>query len=87
MAKHGYKGGFELAASLDYLCLRRLHRVVPDWAYSEVCNNGCNQIPYWSTQATQPLGLAGYGRAILEATVGSGVRPNQLDHYAAGAQQ
>ena len=39
MQKHGYKGGFELAASLDYLfAYDACTDLVPDWAYGEICS-------------------------------------------------
>ena len=39
MQRHGYKGGFELAASLDYLfAYDACTDLVPDWAYREVCS-------------------------------------------------
>ncbi len=38
MKKHGYKGAFELSASLDYLfAYDAATDVVPDWCYSNVC--------------------------------------------------
>jgi len=39
MQNHGYKGAFELAASLDYLfAYDACTDLVPDWAYREVCS-------------------------------------------------
>ncbi|MEB3176038.1 MAG: cobaltochelatase subunit CobN [Synechococcus sp.] len=39
MQRHGYKGGFELAASLDYLfAYDACTDLVPDWAYREICS-------------------------------------------------
>jgi cobaltochelatase CobN len=38
MQRHGYKGGFELAASLDYLfAYDACTDAVPDWAYGALC--------------------------------------------------
>jgi cobaltochelatase CobN len=39
MQNHGYKGAFELAASLDYLfAYDACTDLVPDWAYGAVCS-------------------------------------------------
>ena len=41
MQKHGYKGGFELAASLDYLfAYDACTDLVPDWATAKSARNG-----------------------------------------------
>ena len=39
MLQHGYKGCFELSASLDYLfAYDAVTDAIPDWCYSEICD-------------------------------------------------
>jgi cobaltochelatase CobN len=39
MQRHGYKGGFEMAASLDYLFAYDASTGrVPDWSYGAICD-------------------------------------------------
>ncbi|MFM7170487.1 MAG: cobaltochelatase subunit CobN, partial [Cyanobium sp.] len=39
MQRHGYKGGFEMAASLDYLfAYDASSGRVPDWSYGAICD-------------------------------------------------
>jgi cobaltochelatase CobN len=39
MQRHGYKGAFELAATVDYLFGFDATRVVTDWMYEQLAEN------------------------------------------------
>jgi cobaltochelatase CobN len=69
MAKHGYKGGFELAASLDYLfAYDACTDVVPDWAYNEICRQWLQAKPVLAhLRQHNPWALRDMAERLLEA--------------------
>ena len=75
MTRHGYKGAFELAATVDYLFgYDATAHVVEDWMYDRVtdayvADSDRTEIP----GSVQPLGLAGHGR-----TAAGGRRPGPV---------
>ena len=84
MAKHGYKGGFELAASLDYLfAYDACTDVVPDWAYSEVCKQWLQSDSVLEhLRQHNPWALRDMAERLLEANnrgLWESPEPNQLD--------
>ena len=84
MAKHGYKGGFELAASLDYLfAYDACTDVVPDWAYSEVCKQWLQSEQVLAhLRQHNPWALRDMAERLLEANnrgLWESPEPNQLD--------
>lgn len=88
MAKHGYKGGFELAASLDYLfAYDACTNVVPDWAYSEVCKQWLQSEAVLNHLRTHnPWALRDMAERLLEANnrgLWESADPQQLDELRA----
>ena len=69
MAKHGYKGGFELAASLDYLfAYDACTDIVPDWAYNEICRQWLQAKPVLAhLRQHNPWALRDMAERLLEA--------------------
>ena len=85
MQRHGYKGGFELAASLDYLfAYDACTDLVPDWSYSAICSTWL-QNPKLESFLRQhnPWALRDMAERLLEAHHrGLWTSPDdgQLDH-------
>ena len=69
MQRHGYKGGFEMAASLDYLFAYDASTGrVPDWSYGAICDRWLRQ-PDTLTflRKANPWALRDMGERLLEA--------------------
>jgi cobaltochelatase CobN len=83
MQHHGYKGGFEMAASLDYLFAYDASTGrVPDWGYGAICDQWLLD-PKVRTflQCANPWALRDMGERLLEAHnrgLWSGAQKNQL---------
>ena len=85
MQQHGYKGGFEMAASLDYLFAYDASTGrAPDWGYGAICDQ-------WLTdqqvrdflEAANPWALRDMAERLLEAHnrgLWEGAQKNQLEH-------
>ncbi|MFW6730287.1 MAG: cobaltochelatase subunit CobN [Synechococcus sp.] len=69
MQRHGYKGGFELAASLDYLfAYDACTDAVPDWAYGALCEAWLEQPSVRSfLERSNPWALRDLAERFLEA--------------------
>jgi cobaltochelatase CobN len=69
MQRHGYKGGFELAASLDYLfAYDACTDAVPDWAYGALCEAWLEQPQVRSfLEVSNPWALRDMAERFLEA--------------------
>ena len=84
MRAHGYKGGFELAASLDYLFAYDASTGrVPDWSYGAICDTwlGDAQTLAFLRQAN-PWALRDMAERLLESHhrgLWEGASPQQLD--------
>jgi len=84
MRAHGYKGGFELAASLDYLFAYDASTGrVPDWSYGAICDTwlGNPQTLTFLRQAN-PWALRDMAERLLESHhrgLWEGASPHQLD--------
>ena len=84
MQRHGYKGGFELAASLDYLfAYDACTDAVPDWAYGAICGAWLEQ-PAVRTflERSNPWALRDMAERFLEAHhrgLWQGASPERLD--------
>ena len=84
MRAHGYKGGFELAASLDYLFAYDASTGrVPDWSYGAICDTwlGDAQTLAFLRQAN-PWALRDIAERLLESHhrgLWEGATPDQLD--------
>ena len=84
MRAHGYKGGFELAASLDYLFAYDASTGrVPDWSYGAICTTwlGDAQTLGFLRQAN-PWALRDMAERLLESHhrgLWEGANPDQLD--------
>ncbi len=84
MRAHGYKGGFELAASLDYLFAYDASTGrVPDWSYGAICSTwlGDAQTLGFLRQAN-PWALRDMAERLLESHhrgLWEGANPDQLD--------
>lgn len=84
MRAHGYKGGFELAASLDYLFAYDASTGrVPDWSYGAICDTwlGDAQTLGFLRQAN-PWALRDMAERLLESHhrgLWEGASPDQLD--------
>jgi cobaltochelatase CobN len=84
MRAHGYKGGFELAASLDYLFAYDASTGrVPDWSYGAICQTwlGDNDTLEFLRKAN-PWALRDMAERLLESHhrgLWEGASPNQLD--------
>ncbi|MFN9630723.1 MAG: cobaltochelatase subunit CobN, partial [Cyanobacteriota bacterium] len=85
MRRHGYKGGFEMAASLDYLFAYDASTGrVPDWSYGALCERWlrCEDTLAF-LQAANPWALRDMGERLLEAHhrgLWEGASTDQLDH-------
>jgi cobaltochelatase CobN len=83
MQQHGYKGGFEMAASLDYLFAYDASTGrVPDWGYGAICDQWLldRQVRSFLERAN-PWALRDMGERLLEAHnrgLWSGAQNNQL---------
>ena len=69
MQKHGYKGGFEMAASLDYLFAYDASTGrVPDWGYGAISEQWLNdQAVLDFLRRANPWALRDMGERLLEA--------------------
>ncbi len=69
MERHGYKGAFELAASLDYLfAYDACTDLVPDWAYGAVCRQWLQAEQVQSfLRRSNPWALRDMAERLLEA--------------------
>ncbi|UPM50528.1 cobaltochelatase subunit CobN [Synechococcus sp. A10-1-5-1] len=85
MLQHGYKGGFEMAASLDYLFAYDASTGrVPDWSYGSICQQWLESPAVLDFLKTHnPWALRDMGERLLEAHhrgLWSGAQKNQLAH-------
>jgi cobaltochelatase CobN len=84
MRRHGYKGGFELAASLDYLFAYDASTGrVPDWSYGAICDRWLQGELLEFLRQANPWALRDMGERLLEAHhrgLWEGASPDQLDH-------
>ena len=85
MQQHGYKGGFEMAASLDYLFAYDASTGrVPDWSYGSICEQWLESPEVLEFLKTHnPWALRDMGERLLEAHhrgLWSGAQKNQLAH-------
>jgi cobaltochelatase CobN len=69
MTEHGYKGGFELAASLDYLFAYDASTGrVPDWGYGALCDRWLNDPQVLAfLRRSNPWALRDMAERLLEA--------------------
>jgi len=85
MQQHGYKGGFEMAASLDYLFAYDASTGrVPDWGYGAICDQwlGDRAVREFLERAN-PWALRDMAERLLEAHnrgLWQGAQKNQLTH-------
>ena len=70
MQKHGYKGAFEFAASLDYLfAYDACTDLVPDWAYGAICKRWLEDLDVQKTiKQSNPWALRDMAERLLEAS-------------------
>ena len=85
MRGHGYKGGFEMAASLDYLFAYDASTGrVPDWSYGALCDGWLQQEEVDTFLRTaNPWALRDMAERLLEAhhrSLWKGADPIQLAH-------
>jgi cobaltochelatase CobN len=85
MRRHGYKGGFEMAASLDYLFAYDASTGrVPDWSYGALCEGWLrNPDTLAFLRQSNPWALRDMGERLLEAHhrgLWDGASPEQLEH-------
>lgn len=85
MASHGYKGGFEMAASLDYLFAYGASTGrVPQWSYGALCDTWlASQSVLDFLRVSNPWALRDMAERLLEAhhrDLWTVARPDQLDH-------
>ena len=85
MRDHGYKGGFELAASLDYLFAYDASTGrVPDWSYGAICRQWLEADDTLEfLRQSNPWALRDMAERLLEAHhrgLWEGAEPGQLDH-------
>jgi cobaltochelatase CobN len=84
MRQHGYKGGFEMAASLDYLFAYDASTDrVPDWGYGAICDQwlGDPEVLAFLEQSN-PWALRDMAERLLEAhnrNLWEGAQKNQLE--------
>jgi len=69
MGRHGYRGGFELSASLDYLFAYDASTgAVPDWAYGAIAQQWLLDTVHGpALKRTNPWALQDMGERLLEA--------------------
>jgi cobaltochelatase CobN len=85
MQQHGYKGGFEMAASLDYLFAYDASTGrVPDWGYGALCEQWLNDPAVLRfLERSNPWALRDMAERLLEAHnrgLWESAEPQQLDH-------
>ncbi len=85
MAAHGYKGGFEMAASLDYLFAYGASTGrVPQWSYGALCDTWLASQPVLDfLRDANPWALRDMAERLLEAhhrDLWKVARPSQLEH-------
>jgi cobaltochelatase CobN len=85
MQRHGYKGGFEMAASLDYLFAYDASTGrVPDWSYGAICDHWLRSETILAfLRAANPWALRDMAERLLEAHhrgLWEGSTPEQLNH-------
>jgi cobaltochelatase CobN len=85
MQQHGYKGGFEMAASLDYLFAYDASTGrVPDWGYGAITEQWLsNDAVLQFLRQANPWALRDMAERLLEAHhrgLWSGAQKNQLEH-------
>ena len=83
MQRHGYKGGFEMAASLDYLFAYDASTGrVPDWSYGSICEQWLNNAQVREfLERSNPWALRDMAERLLEAHhrgLWQGASPSQL---------
>ncbi|MFM7087860.1 MAG: cobaltochelatase subunit CobN [Cyanobium sp.] len=84
MQGHGYKGGFEMAASLDYLfAYDASSGRVPDWSYGALCRDWLGSEPVLAfLRRCNPWALRDMAERLLEAQqrgLWAGAEPAQID--------
>jgi cobaltochelatase CobN len=85
MAAHGYKGGFEMAASLDYLFAYGASTGrVPQWSYGALCDSwlAAEQVLDFLRESN-PWALRDMAERLLEAhhrQLWTVAKPSQLEH-------
>ncbi|MGB7565560.1 MAG: cobaltochelatase subunit CobN [Prochlorococcaceae cyanobacterium] len=85
MTRHGYKGGFELAASLDYLFAYDASTGrVPDWSYGAICDQWLSSETVLEfLRGSNPWALRDMAERLLEAhnrKLWEGASREQLEH-------
>jgi cobaltochelatase CobN len=85
MAGHGYKGGFEMAASLDYLFAYGASTGrVPQWSYGALCDTWLASQPVLDfLRDSNPWALRDMAERLLEAhhrELWTVAQPSQLEH-------
>jgi cobaltochelatase CobN len=85
MQQHGYKGGFEMAASLDYLFAYDASTGrVPDWGYGALCDQWLRDPAVLAfLEQSNPWALRDMAERLLEAHnrgLWEGAQKNQLEH-------
>ncbi|WP_094561214.1 cobaltochelatase subunit CobN [Synechococcus sp. 8F6] len=85
MQQHGYKGGFEMAASLDYLFAYDASTGrVPDWGYGALCDQWLSDPAVLAfLERSNPWALRDMAERLLEAHnrgLWDGAQKNQLEH-------
>jgi cobaltochelatase CobN len=85
MATHGYKGGFEMAASLDYLFAYGASTGrVPQWSYGALCDTWLASQPVLDfLRDSNPWALRDMAERLLEAhhrQLWTVAKPSQLEH-------
>jgi cobaltochelatase CobN len=84
MQRHGYKGGFEMAASLDYLFAYDASTGrVPDWSYGAISDQWLGDAGVVAfLRRSNPWALRDMAERLLEAHhrgLWEGARPAQLE--------
>jgi cobaltochelatase CobN len=87
MREHGYKGGFEMAASLDYLFAYDASTGrMPDWSYGALCEGWLNDEEVLAfLRRSNPWALRDMAERLLEAHhrgLWQGATDRQLDRLA-----
>ena len=85
MRAHGYKGGFELAASLDYLFAYDASTGrVPDWSYGAICEDWLGNTETLDfLRRANPWALRDMAERLLESHhrgLWEGAKASQLEH-------
>ena len=84
MQRHGYKGAFEMGASLDYLfAYDAATDRVPDWCYGALCDQWLGQPSTLEfLRSRNPWVLRDMAERLLEASprgLGEGANESQID--------